>query len=283
MRKSVKVLTIGNSFTDSLAEYFPKAAGSAGCELKIHFADFGGCELERHWSYIQAEEQSEICRIYNGGRKLKTTLSAVDWDYVTIQQASHASWNWDTYLPFAQNIHDFVKKYAPGAEILIQQTWAYHPYDPRIRPGGEWGFDQQGMYERLTECYLKLASLLDLRIIPTGYAVQKYREQHPFLFKNFDTAQFASFRWPDLPPMAGELAGALRWAKSAEGKLFIAPDFIHLNERGRYLQSCVWFAFLFGRSAKEIKFVPEVIDNDDAAQLRETADRAVAEFSQVIR
>ena len=282
MKKSVKVLTIGNSFTDSLAEYFPKAAESAGCKLKIYFADFGGCELERHWSYIQAEEQSEICRIYNSGRKLKTTLAAVDWDYVTIQQASHASWNWDTYLPFAQNIHDFVKQHAPGAEILIQQTWAYHPYDPRIRPGG-WGFDQQGMYDRLTECYLKLASLLNLRIIPTGYAVQKFREQHPFLFKDFDTAQFSSFQWPDLPPMGGELVGALKWAKSEEGKLRIISDFIHLNERGRYLQSCVWFAFLFGQSAKEIKFVPDVIDNDDAAQLREAADRAVAEFSQVFR
>ena len=75
MRDSVKVLTIGNSFTDSLAEFFPKVAASAGCELIFQRANFGGCELERHWSYISAEEQSEICRIDNSGIKLKDILS----------------------------------------------------------------------------------------------------------------------------------------------------------------------------------------------------------------
>ena len=35
MRNSVKVLTIGNSFTDSLAEFFPKAATQRGVVLEI--------------------------------------------------------------------------------------------------------------------------------------------------------------------------------------------------------------------------------------------------------
>ena len=58
-------------------------------------------------------------------------------------------------------------------------------------------------------------------------------------------------------------------------------DLIHLNERGRYLQACVWFAFLFERSAEEIQFVPEMIANDDAAVMRKLADEAVKEFVQV--
>ena len=281
MKDSVNVLTIGNSFTDSLAEFFPLAAESAGCKLKFQRANFGGCELERHWSYISAEEQSEICRIYNGGVKLKETLTRTEWDYVTIQQASHASWNWSTYLPFAQDIHDYVKKYAPGAEVLIQQTWAYHPYDPRIRPDGAWGFDQTGMYERLTECYTRLAETLDLRIIPSGYAVQKLRKLRPFQFTDYDPVQISGLRWPDLPPMADEPVGTAYWRKTPEGDMKIGMDLIHLNARGRYLQTCVWFAFLFERSAEEIKFVPEMISNDDAAVMRKLADEAVKEFKQV--
>ena len=282
MRNSVKVLTIGNSFTDSLAEFFPKAAESAGCDLTFQRANFGGCELERHWSYISAEEQSEICRIYNGGgMKLRDTLAKTDWDFVTIQQASHASWNWSTYLPFAQDIHDYVKKYAPNAEVLIQQTWAYHPYDSRIRPNGAWGFDQTGMYERLTLCYTKLAEMLDLRIIPSGYAVQKLRKLRPFRFMDYDPAQLSELSWPDLPPMADEPVGKAAWHKKDDGSMKIWMDLIHLNERGRYLQTCVWFAFLFERSAEEIRFVPDMIANDDAAVMRKLADEAVKEFVQV--
>ena len=58
MRDSLRILTIGNSFTDSLTRYFPQVAESAGCHLTFDRANFGGCELERHWSYISAEEAS---------------------------------------------------------------------------------------------------------------------------------------------------------------------------------------------------------------------------------
>ena len=44
-RDSLRILTIGNSFTDSLAQYFPQVAASAGCGLVFERANFGGCEL----------------------------------------------------------------------------------------------------------------------------------------------------------------------------------------------------------------------------------------------
>ena len=81
--------------------------------------------------------------------------------------------------------------------------------------------------------------------------------------------------WPDLPPQAWSLVGTCSWRKDAEGHLYIARDTIHLNERGKYLQACVWFAFLYGRSAsQEVTFVPDCIANEDAAFLRDIADAA---------
>ena len=70
----MNILTIGNSFTDSLALYFPAAVQSARCDLHFERANFGGCELARHWSYIEAEERDVRCRIYQGGRKLRSIL-----------------------------------------------------------------------------------------------------------------------------------------------------------------------------------------------------------------
>ena len=55
----------------------------------------------------------------------------------------------------------------------------------------------------------------------------------------------------------------------------IVGDSYHLNLRGRYLQACVWFAFLYGRSATEIRYVPEGIAEEDAVFMRQIADEAI--------
>lgn len=280
-KDSLRILTIGNSFTDSLTAYFPQVAASAGCKLVFDRANFGGCELERHWSYITAEEATPICRIYRGGGSKLRDFLAQGWDLVTIQQASHASWRPETFQPFATSIYEYVRTHAPEAEVAIQQTWAYRADDPRLLPGGEWAIDQTGMYERLTENYRTLAKKHDLRIIPTGYAVQLARAAEPVPFRNYDPALIDSLRWPDLPPQAGDVVGKCFYRKDPEtGELKIGRDLIHLNCRGQYLQACVWTAFLYGRRTEEISFVPDELSDCDAAMLRRAAQQAVDGFKQ---
>ena len=166
---------------------------------------------------------------------------------------------------------------------MIQQTWSYRADDPRLMPGGAWGFDQDGMYERLTGAYRKLASELNLRIIPTGYAVQLARRNQPFRFQNYDPAVLETLHWPDLPSQAGSIVGQMWWQKGEDGELKIGRDTIHLNTRGQYLQACVWFAFLYGRRTSEITFVPKVIGDSDAEFLWKTAQKAVDEFEQTVK
>ena len=280
----LRILTIGNSFTDSLTFCFSEVVESAGCGLLFDRANHGGCELRRHWSYIEFEERDAVVRMYQEPRvKLRSILQREPWDVVTIQQASHESWNPDSYQPYASNICAHVRKYAPQAEVVIQQTWAYRADDPRIMPGGAWGFDQTGMYERLTGAYRKLASELNLRVIPTGYAVQLAREEQSLHFRNYDPALLDSLHWPDLPQQAGSLVGRMWWCKDGNGKLKIGRDTIHLNARGQYLQACVWFAFLYGRRTSEITFVPKVIGDSDAEFLWKTAQKAVDEFEQTVK
>lgn len=305
MKTDLKILTIGNSFTDSLSAYFQQVVESAGCQLHFERANHGGCELHRHWSYIDNEEHDRVYKMYQDRRfTMREILEREKWDIVTIQQASHLSWREESYQPFADNICDFIGQHAPGAEIVIQQTWAYREDDPRIRPGGEWCYSpeyldrarklgakiesgpfhisQTQMYESLTAAYTKLAKSRNLRIIPTGYAVQLSRKGEKNPFKPYDPELLAKLRWPDFPSQSGDVVGALRWVKDAEsGEMKIAGDFIHLNERGRYMQACLWFAFLYERPVLEITFVPDCIGNSDAAFLRDCAQRAVDTFPQV--
>lgn len=280
----MNILTIGNSFTDSLALYFPAAVQSARCDLHFERANFGGCELARHWSYIEAEERDVRCRIYQGGRKLRSILELRAWDVVTIQQASHDSWRPETFQPWAGNIIAYVKKHAPQAEVVIQQTWAYRADHPQLLPGSEWGISQDEMYERLTANYTQLARDYKLRIIPSGYAVQLTRRNSERKFANYDPALIDTLAWPDLPPQGGDVVGQCSWRKNPDtGELYLNRDLIHLNPRGQYLQACVWFAMLYGKKVSEIRLVPDELANSDVKFLQETAQQAVDEFQQVNR
>ena len=273
----MKVLTIGNSFSWSLRQYFPAVVSAMGGKLELEFANFGGCELARHWSYIKAEIADPLCRIYNGGCRLRDILTREPWDVVTIQQASHESWRAESYEPFAANIIKYVREFAPQAEIMIQQTWAYRADSPRF---AEWGISQQEMHDRLTENYRALSQRHGLRVIPTGLAVAISRATTPVKYQGYDPELLTKLNWPDLPPQAGDVVGQMYWQKDkVTGEMKIGPDFIHLNRRGEYMQACLWFAVLYGRNAEEIAFVPDEVGDRDAAFLRATAERAKREWA----
>ena len=273
----MKVLTIGNSFTWSLRSCFPAIAEEQKEELKLEFANFGGCEFRRHWAYITAEENEPCCKMYKEyTMKLRELLASDDWDVVTIQSASHESWDYANYTPFAGLIIDYVKKHAPGARIIIQQTWAYREDAPRL---AEWGFDRNEMYRRLDQAYRKLGTEYNLPIIPTGKAVELAIANDPNgRFVNYDPSLLQTLRWPDLPPQAHALIGKCFWHKGSNGELSLKRDTIHLNIRGEYLQACVWYGFLFNKDPRDIKWVHPDVADSDAAFLRTMAARAIKEF-----
>lgn len=199
--KDLKVLTIGNSFADSVFTYLPKIAKAQGEDLVLERANHGGCELDRHWSYVEREEADPDVKLYRGNRKkLREILASRDWDIVTIQQASHKSWIADSYFPYAQYLYDYVKKHAPQAEIVIQQTWSYRCDDGRFG-NGQWKITQKQMYEKLSDAYAKAAEKLGTRRIPSGLAVEKAREMQPHSYKPSDPA--AARRSCRRPPPAG--------------------------------------------------------------------------------
>ena len=281
----MKVLMIGNSFSICVLKYMPSVAAELGCKLDLASLFIGGCPLQRHaaniaaneypdyrpylvtWNYASLADQAAVpFASLLGGEKndhanIPPILAADKWDVVTIQQASHESWSWATYYPWANMVIDTIRKYAPQARIVVQQTWSYCNADARIcdketRGPGSWGFDQLGMYERLTANYSKLATENGFDIIPTGKAVQLYRARRP------------------VTEVAEDVVGNF-W-KDENG--VDRADTIHLNCDGTYLQACAWTAKLFGADVTKLTTVPEDLKTPaNAALLRECARDAVAE------
>ena len=291
----LKILTVGNSFSICLGKNLPQIVRSvSGHSLKLASAYIGGCSLAQHSKNIREAEKDPSFRPYRrdvwfsdpekapeqSGSNLEEMLAEDRWDIVTIQQASHCSWNPDTWQPYADHVISFIRARAPQAKIMIQQTWAYRADDPRIsRIGGfSWGFDQEEMYRRLSENYRTLARAYSFPLIPTGYAVQLTRRNDPLHFCELSAEEKAKLHWPDLPPQAGDPVGASSWHKDPEtGELVLGGDSIHLNVRGEYLQACVFFAFLFDRTEK-IAYDSPSVGRSDCAFLREMAQQAVDGF-----
>ena len=295
--KDLKVLMIGNSFSICVQRNLPKIVHAApGQSLRLASAYIGGCPMEKHWEHIEALEadpQAEghrdayLVTIYDSKRpgrpavkrhgNVNELLVAEKWDIVTIQEASPRSWQENGYHQFGDRLVEYIRRKAPQARIILQQTWAYRADDPRICPlrSYEWQFGQEEMYARVDRAVRAFAQRHALPVIPTGYAVQLARQHDGRRFRPQSEGELAKLRWPDLPPQASDPVGKYFWEKDKKGELNLKGDFIHLNIRGEYLQACVWFQFLYGVPATEIAYEHPDIDRADCQFLQRMARQVV--------
>jgi len=294
--KPLKVLMIGNSFTASVMRETPAFAKAAGVTLDIVQCGIGGCPLEKHWANV--EKASDVSFKPYGvswsyasdpkktlPKKANVTemLVADKWDVVTIQQASGKSAFYDTYQPHADKLIAKIRELAPQAEIVIQETWSYSPYDGRL---ATWNMTPATMHAALKAAYAQLAKKHTLRVIPTGDAVQLFRERLPVDYGTpLTKAEIAALKQPALIDFHGDVAGSSHWGTGRKGKqkdwqeTKLRCDFPHFNSRGHYLQACVWTAVLFGLDPTTVGYRPKDLPEKDAQLMRECARDAVKAWS----
>ena len=124
-----RILAIGNSFSQDATAYLHQIAQVEQASLEVVNLYVGGCSLEQHWKNVQTNQKAYSYEL-NGGVtgkfvSIQEALTEGNWDYVTLQQVSYLSMDEHTYQPYLQNLSEVVQKYAPGAEQVIHQTWAY--------------------------------------------------------------------------------------------------------------------------------------------------------------
>ncbi|MDF9828352.1 hypothetical protein M2103_001912 [Ereboglobus sp. PH5-5] len=281
-RDAAKVLTIGNSFADNATEFLPQIVESTGRQLVLFRANLGGCSLERHARHLRAAlanpddpkgspyaNNAGVLGI--AGKKkvsLPEALAAVEWDFVTIQEWSQRSFKPEHQEPHAKQLIDAIRKLAPTAEIVIHQTWAYREDHAWYQKGD--GFTQQKMHAGLRAAYKELSARHGLRILPSGDAMQAARATPRWTYepdKNFD---FKNPPEGKLPGQKGSLNVGWRW-RTKNGRRTFSLDAIHANTAGKYLTGCVFFEGLYGTDCARVRFVPEDLTGEDAADLRRIA------------
>lgn len=281
--KTVRLLTVGNSFSHNAIHYLGDLAKASGDTLILREDIVGGAPMELHWKKAQAHEKDPADKegLYTNGKGLSDDLKSAHWDVVTIQQASVLSHDVNTYRPYAQELRDYIHKNAPGATILLHETWEYRMDDPRFSATntkeGE-PKSQDEMYQGLSSAYSTIAKELGVRRLPVGDAFHKANHDPKWSYhapaQKFDSKQAKP---GELPDQTHSLNVGWNWKKGKDGKTTLGMDGHHASMAGEYLGGCVWYEVMFGRNVEENTFVPTGLDAEYAKFLRATAHRAVQE------
>ncbi|WP_163191857.1 DUF4886 domain-containing protein [Clostridium thermarum] len=224
----VKILAIGNSFSEDATHYLHQIAAADGIDTKVVNLYIGGCSLEKHWQNI--EQDARLYQYQRDGKatdkyvSIKEALMEEEWDFVISQQASHDSGIQETYYPYIINLYNYISECAPKAQRLLHQTWAYEidsTHDCFVR----YNHNQQEMYEKLCGAYKHAAHELGVKMIPSGDVVQKVRTKNPFRYE--------------------------------DGGMSLCRDGFHMHYiYGRYLLAATWYEVLFKNNILKNDYIP---------------------------
>lgn len=215
----VKILSIGNSFSQDCTRYLYGIARADGVEMKVVNLYIGGCDLARHYRNMISEEAAysyEIDGIKSGlFISLKNALLSDQWDIVTVQQQSLQSASIETFSPYFEELVAYVRKMQPKCKLYVNQTWAYANGSEKMEKSPFTSHEE--MFRAIRGSYEVAARIVNaFGLIPTGEA----------------------------------MAEAVR-----RGREDVHRDGFHLSHSfGRYLAALVWYKALLGRDVTENTF-----------------------------
>jgi len=249
IRRSVKILAIGNSFSvDAMKNHLYDVFKSAEYDQVILGNLYiGGCSLDTHWNNIQGglaayqyqknDDNGEW--VYTENATALSALTDENWDYITIQQASPDSGRGNTYGNL-QNIVNWVNqnKTNANAKVLWHMTWAYQQNSDH-EGFANYGNDQMTMYNAIVNAVQN--NVLTVNgingVIPAGTAIQNLRT-------------------------------------SGLGDTLTADGYHLKDTYGDYTAALTWFRALTGESLDLVTYWPESVV-DYQADIKQAAARAV--------
>lgn len=180
---ALKILAIGNSFSDDAMEHVYQVAKDAGVEsIKLGNMFIGGCSLATHLNNAQNNKGAYTYRTNTNGTwssvnsvSIKTAVESDDWDFITFQQVSGYSGIADSYNDLYELIK-IVEPLNPSARLAWHMTWAYKTGSGHA-DFAKYNNDQMTMYNAIVNAVnTKILTIDNIEVvIPSGTAVQNVR------------------------------------------------------------------------------------------------------------
>ena len=168
----MRVLAIGNSYSQDATRYLHDIAKADGVELEVVNLYIGGCSLERHYRNMLSGEKAYNLQFDGHMTGFFVSIDDVllnrQWDVVTIQQVSYDAPKPDSYQPYAAAIAAHIRKCQPKAKLLLHQTWFYEEGSEKLKFRA--GYDSAAaMLADIKTAYTQIAAELKADgIIPAG-------------------------------------------------------------------------------------------------------------------
>lgn len=253
-KKTIKILSIGNSFSDDATQWLGHILMEMGYDIYLGNLYIGGCSIDTHWDNAQNGEKKYDYRTCQWGswkstkQSLEYGIKAQEWDIITVQQVSQNSGMPETFGNL-QNLLDFInaKKKNPDAKVFWHMTWAYEG-DSTHSGFPNYNSDQMTMYNAIVNAAKEkiLTNNAFTGVIPSGTAVQNLRTSY-----------------------LGD---------------HITRDGYHLSyDVGRYTAALTWAKYLTGESIDAVKYTPKEYPNvaNHLPAIKEAVNNAVAKPFEV--
>ncbi len=256
-KDSLKILAIGNSFSQDATQYLWNIAKDDGyTNVTVGNLYHAGCTLAQHMNYIQTSA-TEYTYYKNttgtiNANKDATLLQALtdeDWDIITVQQASGSSGEANTY-DTAYDLVAYVNEHKtnPNAKIYWHMTWAYQS-DSTHSSFPKYNSDQMTMYNAILGAVqtkilpntVPSGSQTFRGVIPCGTAIQNLRTSY-----------------------IGDT---------------LTRDGYHMSlDRGRYTVALTWYCRLTESNPNDITWVPDAYPGlaADLPAIREAVQSALS-------
>ncbi len=181
----VRILAVGNSFSeDAIEQNLHEIGEAAGVTMVVGNLYIPGCSMQRH---VECSQTGDLAYRYRKTKadgtqteaahcRLDSALTDEQWDYISIQQASHFSGDYSTYQPYMDQLVKYIRAHVKGKpRIVFHQTWAYAS-DSKHDGFRRYGNSQQQMYEAIVACTRRvIADLHPDILVPAGTAIQNAR------------------------------------------------------------------------------------------------------------
>ncbi len=220
---TLRILAIGNSFSDDAMEYLPALLDNLGVEnVSLARLFVAGCSLERHMkmynndkaAYQYYRSEAGCNRWVKAARtvSLRQALADGEWDIVVMQQASGFSGRYESYEPYLDSLIAAVRRAQPRARLAWHMTWAYASGSSHAQ-FADYGRDRTRMYDAICD------------------AVRQMLDEHPHTFRYL------------IP--SGAVIESLRLSEVNNPPMDFTRDGYHMDfGAGRYALACTWYEVL---------------------------------------
>lgn len=241
----MKILAIGNSFSEDATRYLHQILQTSGIENTVVNLYIGGCSLEKHWQNYEKRAADYMYQL-NGEQSeryvsIQDMLEEGGWDVITNQQASHDSGWMVTYEPFLGLLLKEIREKAASAALWLHETWAYEK-DSVHGNFMRYHRDREEMAGLVFDSYRAMARKYGIGLIPCGEMIQSLRGDPLF--------RYGTGRYP------------------------VCRDGFHLSiPYGRFAASAIWAATLARVCMKDNTYMPPDADEEAIKAIRGYADR----------